>query len=137
MSRARRDTTLVARAKRRLTRWPEIRYEATPARLRIPAPQAGGFFIELQSLRNRFLVRFDGWARTFDRDDDALDCMDLGLSDRCRLEVTCRGNTSVAWTLEVREYGMWVPHRRVKRRFVPFWRRERTEHRQNDVIVRA
>ena len=79
-------------------------------------------------------MRLDGWTRTFDRDDDALDCMELALSDACRLAVTCRGNTPVAWTLEVREYGMWVPHRRVRRRLVPFWRRERTEYRQNDVI---
>ena len=91
--------------------------------------------IELQSGRKRYTVRLDGWMRTFDRDDDALDCMELALSDACRLAVTCRGNTPVAWTLEVREYGMWVPHRRVQRRFVPFWRRERTEYRQNDVIT--
>jgi hypothetical protein len=101
------------------------------------APHAAGFAIELQSRRNRYTVRLDGWSRTFDRDDDALDCMELALSDACRLAVTCRGNTPVAWTLEVREYGMWVPHRRVLRRLVPFWRRERMEYRQNDLIRRA
>jgi len=137
MSRPARDTTLIARARRSLTRWPELRYDATHARLRIPAPHAGGFAIELQSGRKRYTVRLDGWMRTFDRDDDALDCMELALSDACRLAVTCRGNTPVAWTLEVREYGMWVRHRRVQRRLVPFWRRERTEYRQNDVIARG
>ena len=137
MSRPARDTTLIARARRRLTRWPELRYDATHARLRIPAPHAGGFAIELQSGRKRYTVRLDGWMRPFDRDDDALDCMELALSDACRLAVTCRGNIPVAWTLEVREYGMWVRHRRVQRRLVPFWRRERTEYRQNDVIARG
>jgi hypothetical protein len=137
MIRPARDTTLIARARRRLTRWPELRYDATHTWLRIPAPHAGGFDIELQSRRNRYTVRLEGWTRTFDRDDDALDCLELALSDACRLAVTCRGKTSVAWTLEVREYGMWVPHRRVRRRLVPFWRGERMEYRQNDVIGRA
>ena len=137
MSRRRRDTTLVARAKRRLARWPEVVYNATPAVLRVSAPHPDGFAIQLQEHRKRYVVRFDGWKRTFDRDDDALDCLELGLSDSCRLAVTCRGATPVAWTLESREFGMWVPHRRTRRRLVPFWRPERTEYRQNTVITRS
>jgi hypothetical protein len=132
-----RDTTLVARARRRLARWPEVAYEATSSSLDIPAAKPGGFHIRLQHQRKGYRVRFDGWTRTFDRDDDALDCLELGLSDSCRLAVTCRGSTPVAWTLEVREFGMWVPHRCTRRRLVPFWRPARTEYKQNDVITTA
>ena len=59
------------------------------------------------------------------------------LSDSCRLSVVCRGRTAVAWTLEIREFGMWVPHRTRRRRLVPFWRPARTEYKQNDVITKA
>jgi len=134
MTKSARDTTLIVRARRKLARWPAIAYTNTPRSLHIPAPDPGGFDIRLQDHRRGFVVRFDGWTRTFDRDDDALDCMELGLSDTCRLAVTCRGTLAVAWTLEVREFGMWVPHRRTRRTLVPFWRREHTEYKQNDVI---
>jgi hypothetical protein len=130
-----RDTTLIARARRKLARWPDVAYDASPAALRIPAPNPGGFDIHLQERRRAYVVRFDGWTRTFDRDDDALDCLELGLSDSCRLAVTCRGTAPVAWTLEIREFGMWVPHRRTCRRIVPFWRPERTEYKQNVIIT--
>ena len=137
MSEPTRDTTLIARARRKLARWPELAFEATPATLRIPAPHPGGFEIQVQKARKGYVVRFEGWTRTFDRDDDALDCLELGLSDSCRLAVSCRGTAAVAWTLEVREFGMWVPHRRTARRVVPFWRRQRTEYKQNSIITRV
>ena len=44
----------------------------------MPAPHAGGFDIDLQERRKGYIVRFEGWTRTFDRDDDALDCLELG-----------------------------------------------------------
>jgi hypothetical protein len=132
-----RETTLIVRARRKLARWPAIAYTNTHRSLHIPAPAPGRFEIRLYDHRRGFVVRFDGWTRTFDRDDDALDCMELGLSDTCRLAVTRRGTLAVAWTLEVREFGMWVPHRRTRRRLIPFWRPERTEYKQNDVITRA
>ena len=137
MTRLRSDITLIARARRKLARWPDLAYEATHDSLHIPAPQQEGFDIRLHGRGTRHTVRFDGWVRTFDRDDDALDCLELGLSDSCRLAVTLRGSTPVSWLLEVREYGLWVPHRRTRRRLVPFWRAPRVEYRQNVVITRA
>jgi hypothetical protein len=134
---AARDTTLIARARRRLARWPEVVYQATHDALHIPAAKPDGFDLRLHSQAKGHTVRLDGWTRTFDRDDDALDCLELGLSDACRLAVTCRGRTPVAWTLEIREFGMWVPHRRTRRRLVPFWRRVHTEYKQNDFIAGA
>ena len=137
MIQPRRDTTLIARARRKLARWPDVAYDATSWSLHVPAPRAGGFDIDLQERRRGYIVWFEGWTRTFDRDDDALDCLELGLSDSCRLSVVCRGRTAVAWTLEIREFGMWVPHRTRRRRLVPFWRPARTEYKQNDVITKA
>ena len=56
---------------------------------------------------------------------------------RAGLRWRAAGATAVAWTLEVREFGMWVPHRTRRRRLVPFWRPARTEYKQNDVITKA
>jgi hypothetical protein len=135
MMRRGRPAPMIARAVRKLSRWPGLVYSATRHRLHIPVQAPGGFAIRIQARRRYTLVQFEGWTRRFDRDDDALECLELGLSDSCRLAVTLRGQTPVAWTVEMWEYGMWAPHHRAASWLVPFWRPRRIEHRQNRVIV--
>ena len=68
----------------------------------------------------------------------ALDCFEFGLSDSCRLKITLRGDEPVAWHVEKREYGMWVPGRHpLKRLDLAFWRPTRVVYRQNHVFRRA
>ena len=137
MNRRARSAPVIARAVRKLGRWPGLAFSATRFALDIPAPSPGGFAIALRARGRHSRVRFEGWSRRFDRDDDALECLELGLSDSCRLAVTLRGRMPVAWTLEVWEYGMWAPHHRASRWLVPFWRPRRIEYRQNRVICRG
>ena len=128
-------TPLIARARRKLAHYPQVRYTATATRLHVPAPEPGGFGIRLHSRGKRYIVRFEGWVRVFDRDDDALDCFEFGLSDSCRLAVKLRGSIAVAWTVETTQYGLWAAHHRTARWLAPFWGTARTEYLQNHVIV--
>jgi hypothetical protein len=127
---------VIDRAVKRLRSLPGITFHATANSLVVPPVASDGFPVALRVLGPRsFLVSYDGWSETFRRAEDAYDCFEFGLSDSCRLRVTLRGETAVAWQIEKREYGLWVPGRVVRRRLVPFWRRRRIERRQNRVFL--
>lgn len=126
-----RSATVIARARRRLLRCPAARAVATETTLEVPPRDDEGFTVRVRAGRRGSVVEFDGWYRRFPREEDALDCFEFGLSAACRLLVEYRGRRAVAWTVESREYGCWVPHRRVARRLVPFWRPPRFVLRQN------
>jgi hypothetical protein len=126
--------SIIDRARHRLSAFPDVQFEATPTAIHVPAPGAQGFSVSLRIEGARFIVRYDGWSQTFGRAEDAYDCFEFGLSDSCALRVTLRGETACRWQIEKREYGLWVPGRTVRRRWVPFWRPLRTERRQNHVF---
>ncbi|HEX7087343.1 MAG TPA: hypothetical protein VF198_13335 [Vicinamibacterales bacterium] len=129
---------VIERARRRLSAFPEVRFDATSRRIVVPAAGPENFTVSLEVAGDReFHVRYDGWHHGFSRAEDAYDCFEFGLSDSCRLRVTLRGETETAWQIEKREYGMWVPGRRIARRWVPFWRRARTVWRQNRIFTTA
>jgi hypothetical protein len=124
-------SSFVARAQRRLSRYLDLAITVVADGLDIAPADDDGFPIRLRISVGRFTVFMGGWSRTFDREEDALDCLEFGLGETCRLLVEYRGATEVAWTVQSREYGMWQPHHRVSRVFVPFWRASRVEYRQN------
>jgi hypothetical protein len=129
---------VVERARRRLSAHPAVAFEATSRRIVVPPAGPDGFTVSLEVAGDReFQVRYDGWHHRFSRAEDAFDCFEFGLSDSCRLRVTLRGGVETAWQIEKREYGLWVPGRRIARRWVPFWRRATVVWRQNRVFVRA
>jgi hypothetical protein len=112
-----------------------VTFHATSDSLTVPPAASDGFAVTLRVLGpRRFVVSYDGWSETFRRAEDAGDCFEFGLSDSCRLRVTLRGQSAVAWQIEKYEYGLWVPGRVVRRRLAPFWRRRRIERRQNRVF---
>jgi hypothetical protein len=111
-------------------------FEATAGEVSVPVLVDGGFPVRLEMRGDReYLVRCEGWSHAFDRAEDAYDCFTFALCDQCRLQTIWRGGTAVEWQLQRREYGMWSPGRPVRRRLAPFWRRPRTEHRQNRVFT--
>lgn len=131
------DTSVIVRTQRKLSRCPGLRVTSGRYWLRVDRPADGGFPIHLRVHARHFSVRFGGWIRRFDRDDDAIDCIEFGLSSSCRLLVEYRGMVEVAWTVEAREFGTWQPHHRNARWFVPFWWRKRTAYLQNHVTLHA
>jgi hypothetical protein len=126
--------SVVDRARKTLTAR-GVAFDADADGITVRASDATGFDVSLRVLGPRkFVVSYEGWFQTFGRAEDAYDCFEYGLSDSCRLRITFRGATAVAWQIEKREYGVWMPGRRVRRRFVPFWKRARIERRQNRVF---
>jgi hypothetical protein len=121
----------IARAQRRLSSHPDLDIIVVADGIDIAPANDEGFPIRLRVSGSQFTVFMGGWHRTFDREEDALDCVEFGLGETCRLLVEYRGPTEVAWTVQSREYGMWQPHHRVSRLFVPFWRPSRVVYRQN------
>jgi len=129
------DTSVIVRTCRKLSRYPELRVTTGRYWLRVDPPADGGFPVHLRVHARHFSVRLGGWTRRFDRDDDAIDCVEFGLSSACRLLVEYRGSVEVAWTVEAREYGTWQPHHRTARRLIPFWWRKRTAYLQNRITL--
>ena len=124
---------ILGRARRKLERCPGLVYRVWGHGVDVAAPGERGFPIRIRVRRSGYRVYLGGWSRRFDRDDDALDCLDFALSKGCRLAVEYRGDVEVAWTVESREFGAWRPHHRARRWLVPFWRPKRTAYLQNDV----
>jgi hypothetical protein len=126
---------LIGRALRRLSRKGELSHTRTRTTLTIAPSDRSGFPVELIVRRGRPRVRFERWSRAFDRPEDALDCLEFGLSDSCRLAVEYRGRWPIAWTIQSREHGCWTARHRVARWLRPVWGARRTEYRQNRVFV--
>ena len=96
------DTSVIVRTRRKLLRCPDLRVTSGRYWLRVDRPADGGFPIHLRVHARHFSVHLGGWSRRFDRDDDAMDCVEFGLSPTCRLLVEYRGSVEVAWTVEAR-----------------------------------
>jgi hypothetical protein len=130
--------SVIDRAARMLRALDGVRFEATDRTVTVAAQSDEGFPVALDVRHDReFVVSYDRWQHTFDRAEDAFDCFEYGLSDSCRLKVTYRGDEPVAWQVEKREYGLWVPgHRPLKRLHLAFWRPPRIVYRQNQLFKR-
>ena len=131
--------TVVDRAVKMLRAIDGAVFDATGDTITVPAASDDGFLVRLRMGHDReFVVSYDRWQHTFDRAEDAFECVEFGLSDSCRLKITLRGDEPVVWHVERREYGMWVPGRHPrKRRSLALWRRARIVYRQNHVFRRG
>ena len=127
----------IAELKEHLKSHPEIRYTETEHSIEIPAIDENGFDIVLLDEGFRCTVYFDGWHDHFDAPDEAVSCVGFGLSDRCRLNVTMRGDFPQKWTVEYVEGGQWVEDSTTSLIFFPFWRPKTVVCLQNNVLREA
>jgi len=129
--------SVIARATRTLDTIGGVDYTATPSTITVRPKDPDGFVVTLVVEHARaFVVSYDRWQRAFDRAEDAYDCFEFGLSDSCRLQVTYRGEDAVAWHVEKREYGMWVPSSHPASRLsLKFWKPRRMVYRQNRLFA--
>lgn len=107
---------------------PDLRYAEPAGMIVVPASAPNGFDV---SISEDLRVGYDGWHEHFGTPDEAIECFALGLSNRCRLRVTYRGDSACKWTLELLEDGCWVEGSTTGLLFFPFWRAPRVEYRQN------
>ncbi len=113
------------------TKHTDLRYTEKNGTIVVHALSPNGFDV---SISEDLTVRFDGWHEHFDSPEEALECFVFGLSDHCRLKITLRGNSPCKWTLESLEEGKWIEDSTTGLLIVPFWRAERIEYRQNNVV---
>ena len=85
------DTSVIVRTRRKLSRCPELSVTSGRYWLRVDPRPTAVFPSTCGCTPAVFSVRLGGWTRRFDRDDDAIDCVEFGLSSACRLLVEYRG----------------------------------------------
>lgn len=124
-----RDTSEIRDAL--LQRIPGLEYELHNNTIRIPSRIKSGFDVSITDADGCWIVGFNGWHEQFDTMQEALNCVAFGLSDRCRLEVSLRGDYEYKWTVQSLRDGEWVRDSTTSLILIPFWSRRRVEYRQN------
>jgi hypothetical protein len=127
----------IAKITGKLAQHPHIRFVATATEVRVPAANPNGFTVWLSERPDGFTVAFEGWHEEFSSEEDALNCFAWGLTPECRLRVELRGAFPYRWTAESMQNGGWVADSTTGLLLFPFWRRARTEYRQNDWVPAA
>ena len=122
------------RLREKLAAHPTARVEETSNALTVLPSSPAGFSVTLRKAGARYGVSFEGWHEEFDTEDEAVDCVGFGLSNRCRLAITFRGSFPVEWTVESLRDGAWCPDSTTGLIFSPFWKAKRVEHRSNDLL---
>jgi hypothetical protein len=123
--------------KAKLTKYPHARFTATDTSILVEPHKPDGFEVRLDVRSGTFTVSFEGWHEEFESEDEALNCFAFGLSSACRLRIDFRGRFPYRWTVESLQDGQWVADSTTGLLIFPFWRRRRTEHRQNHLISAA
>jgi hypothetical protein len=127
----------LVRIKEKLALHPEIRYTEERSRIEVQPADSTGFAVGLSEEGSEIVVNFEGWHEHFTSEDKALNCFAFGLSRSCRLQVTYRGVTPVAWRVEFMEGGSWRRAGTTALLLVPFWRRRSVRYFHNEWLKDA
>ena len=131
------DADLFSVLQAKLRRYPHVRYEAAPDQMRILPLNQDGFRIDVVLHAQVYSVWFEGWYKQFQSAADAIECIELALSESARLEVWVRGNTQYRWIFQRRSERGWDTVGARSAVFRPFWRRRRVLHLQNQLLEAA
>lgn len=120
--------------KRRLVKYPHVKYRVSENSITILPTSERGFEISFFADSETFTVFFEGWHEEFEDREAALECLAFGLSTDCRLKADSRGRFPYRWTVEFREDQKWKEEGTTALFFFPFWRRKTEQFLQNDLI---
>ena len=115
----------------RLEKYSGHRVEWDDGSLTVTCENEDGFAVSIYKTDIGFQVGFDGWHEEFEELATAQDCFAFGLSPKCRLKVTLRGNTEYKWTVQSEEACGWVDDTTTGLLFFPIWQSKRLEYRRN------
>jgi len=124
----------IEQIKERLSKYPQVRYDAGVSSISVLPTSDDGFTVGLDVKRRRFTVSFNGWHEDFQEQVDALDCFAFGLSDQCRLKEFRRGGFAYRWTVESRQNGEWVTDSETGLFLFIFWKPKEVRYLQNSLI---
>ncbi len=97
-------------------------------------PEEAGFPVRMDIEPDSYIVSFLGWHEPFAIEEEALNCLALGLSEDCRLEVEFRGDTQVSWTVQYIREGDWASGTTIGLIYRAFWRKRSIGHLRNHLI---
>jgi hypothetical protein len=117
--------------RKKVARYPQVRFGAGPRHIHIDPPFEQGFAVEVTVQPAYIEVAFDGWFERFDSEEEALACFDFAFSDRCRLRVDRAGRMDYRWTLECRYEDTWEKDTSVTNLVRPFWQPTKVRYLQN------
>ena len=119
----------------RLKKYPELRFQDDGERIEVFPVDESGFPVSFYQHGTDFTVGYAGWHDTFKDPTEAFNCFVFGLSEDCRLKVTCRGRYEYRWVVEHFENGAWRQFDEVALLLpVPFWRKKEIKYLRNSVI---
>ena len=126
--------SIIEEIRKKLEKYPEIKYEGGENSISIFPSDEEGFTILVEESPFSYTVAFDGWHESFESKEEALNCVGFGLSDSCRLKTIYRGETPQKWVVEFKENGEWVMDSETGRFIFPFWLKSRVVYKQNHLI---
>jgi hypothetical protein len=131
---------VIEEIKLRLQKYPYVKYDISPNEVRIYPTSETGFTVSLIERAGHYTVNFNSWHEEYLDADAALNCFAFGLSDRCRLRVTYRGQFPQEWLVEEKDEDNewypcdWIGCNTTGMFFLQFWLKKSYKYLQNDLI---
>lgn len=125
----------IDKIKQKLTKYPEVQYEADSSSVTVLPFTPGGFTVSfIVNSQDSYTVHFEGWHENYDDENEALGVFALGLSVDCRLREYRRGKFVYKWVMDFKEDGEWLEHSTTGLLVFPFWRKRTMRILQNTLI---
>jgi hypothetical protein len=124
----------IEKIKEQLKRYPQITLQVEGNTISVKPVSQSGFTVWLTDHNSSFTVGYDGWHEEFEDEIEALNCFHFGLSSKCRLKVTKRGDKAYSWTVEFKDGNDWKEDSTTGLILVPFWKKKKIEYLCNSII---
>ena len=118
----------------KLEKYPQVKTEIKKKHAIIYPTDETGFEIRVDVLSSKYIVSFNGWHEHFANIAEALNCIEFGLSAKCRLKVFIRGRFEYKWAVEFLENNHWKTASETGILLFPFWRKRKIKYFQNQLI---
>jgi len=117
----------------KLSKYPTLKFGRLGNRLEIDKSNPEGFNMTFIEDKDGYTVYFGPNRWHFENEDEALDYLAFGLSDKCRLREIVRGSPH-KWIVEQKDKDGWKPMNEMGLLFFRFWRRKKERVYQNTLL---
>ena len=126
--------TIIDEIRAKLEKYPQLEVEYTATSVEVKKPCESGFSVSCHVHGDEYVISFDAWHEHQHTAEDAITLFSFGLSDKCRLAVSKRGQVEHKWSLQSLQESGWADYSTTALFFFPFWKKKSIEYRQNNVI---
>lgn len=117
-----------------LSAYPALKFARLKNRLVIEASSPSGFPVSVTEADGKSIVYLGNCRWIFRNDDEAVQHVLFGLSDRCRLREYLRGK-AYRWVVEQKAEDGWSPMNETRLLFFRFWKRREVKIYRNEVVA--